>query len=71
MAPASSYCGERIRLLDEFVAAVSEYLRVESAGLAALVRGDESDFDAELEVARRRKEAAREAIRAHQWKHGC
>ena len=61
----------RKNTLDEFVAAVSEHLRVESARIPALVRGDESEFDADLEVARRRKEAAREAIRAHQWKHGC
>ena len=55
-----------MRLLDEFVAAVSGYLRVESARLAAAARNEESQLAGELEVARQRKDASKEAIKEHQ-----
>jgi hypothetical protein len=71
LAPAHSFCSKKILLLDEFAAAVTQYLRVEAASLAALVKGGESLFDADLETARKRKEAAKEAIRVHQKQHGC
>ena len=70
-APPPIYCTEKMRLLDEFVAAVADYLKVESARLKAAVRGDEFLFDGELEAARNRKEAGKEVIRAHHQEHGC
>jgi hypothetical protein len=51
VSPAPSSCTEKIRLLDEFVAAVAEYLKIESARLKAAVLGDEFLFDHELEAA--------------------
>jgi hypothetical protein len=68
---APIYCKERMRLLEEFVAAVSGYLKVESARLSAAARDEESHFAGELEVARQRKDASKEAIKAHQKQHGC
>ena len=70
VAPAPIFCKEKARLLDAFVTAVSEYLKVEAAMLAA-VRDEESLFDSELEAARKRKDAAKDAIKAHQKDHGC
>jgi hypothetical protein len=68
---APIYCKERMRLLDEFVAAVSGYLRVESARLAAAAGNGESQFAGELEVARQRKDASKEAIKEHEKEHRC
>ena len=71
VSPAPIYCAEKMRLLDEFVAAVADYLKIESAKLAAAVRCEEWLSDGELEAARKRKNAAKEAIRSHQQSHGC
>ena len=68
---APIYCTEKMRLLDEFVAAVSGYLKVESARLAAAARDNESQFASELELARQRKDAVKQAIKAHQNEHRC
>ena len=65
------YCSEKKRLLEEFTAAVSEYLRMESAQVLAVVRSGERLFAAELEAAHQRKETAKQAIREHQKLHGC
>jgi hypothetical protein len=70
VTPAAIFCTQQRRLLEEFVAAVSGYLSLESAKRAAAVRGGESVFAAELEAARERKDAAKEAIIAHQREHG-
>jgi hypothetical protein len=71
VSPAPTYCAEKMRLLDEFVAAVAEYLKIESAKLAAAARCEEWLSDGELKAARKRKDAAKEAIRSHQQAHGC
>ena len=60
-----------MRLLDEFVAAVALFLKVESAKLAAAARGQDSLFDGELAAARKRKDAAKEAVKSHHQEHGC
>ena len=65
------YCPAKKRLLDEFTAAVSEYLRLESAQIAAVVRGEDAPFAAELDAARKRKELTKQAISEHQNRHGC
>jgi len=69
-APAP-FCEERRRLTDAFVAAVSEYLRMHSARVAAITRGDEVLFEEEIDTARKRKNEAMELVRAHQREHGC
>ena len=68
---AQMYCNKKKCLLDEFTAAVSVYLRLESAQIAAVVRGEDAPFAAELDAARKRKEVAKQAIREHQERHGC
>ena len=70
-AAAPTFYAEQHRLLEEFVMAVSEYLRSESVRTGAWAKGGESLFDDDLEAARKRKEGAKEAIRAHQKEHGC
>jgi hypothetical protein len=64
-----SLCPEKKRLLDEFTAAVSAFLRIESARTAGLLLGSEPS--AELEGARKRKDTAKAAVLAHQKEHGC
>lgn len=71
MAPAPIFCREKQRLCDEFLMAVSEYLKLESARLAAAMRDDEFQLNRELEAARTRKNAAKESIKEHQQEHGC
>ena len=71
LAPAQTFCSKKSRLLDEFVAAVSQYLRLEAASLTALPKDGKSLFEADLDTARKRKEAAKDAIRVHQREHGC
>ena len=71
MASAPIFCREKQRLCDEFLNAVSEYLKIESAILAAAMRDDEFQFDRELEAARTRKNAVKESIKKHQQEHGC
>ena len=69
--PRAIYCPEKNRLLEEYTRAVSDFLRMESAKTAALVRGVQVAFDGEFEEARKRKDAAKEAISKHQHEHGC
>ena len=69
--PRPGYCPEKNRQLKEYTRAVSDFLRMESAKVAALVRSDQLAFDAEFGEARKRKDAAKEAIRKQQQEHGC
>ena len=71
VAAAPIFCTEMRRLLEEFVTAVSEFLRLESARQEAKVAGENPPFDAVFEGARKRKEWTKEAIKAHQKEHGC
>jgi hypothetical protein len=71
VSPAPIYCAKKQRLLEEFMAAVADYLKIESAKLAAAMRCDDWLSDGELEAARKRKDAAKEAIRSHRQAHGC
>jgi hypothetical protein len=64
------YCPEKKRLLDEFMAAVSEYLQADSFPLTAVV-GQPQRFTAKIESARKRKEAAKQALKEHILQHGC
>jgi hypothetical protein len=65
------HCIEKERLLKAFAAAVGEYNRMNSARVAALRRGDELTFAAQLEEAAERMDNARYAIIAHREQHGC
>jgi hypothetical protein len=67
--PPGYACAERIRLLEEFVSAVSDYLLLESQ-LEAEQRGEISPH-AQIAVAWLRKEEAKRAAREHRMEHGC
>ena len=64
-------CIEKRRLLQEFAHAVSEFNRINSAQVAAVMRGEDFPFQMELADALDRKEQAKYAILAHQEQHGC
>lgn len=68
---APIFCPEKQRLVDAFTHAVSEYLRMESAQMAAVLDGRGFAFEAERREARRQKERAKRAIRVHEQEHGC
>jgi hypothetical protein len=70
-APMPKACGEKRRLLLAFTDAVSDYHRMQSAQLEALVRGDGFDFEIEIARAAQRRERAKYAVIAHQQEHGC
>jgi hypothetical protein len=53
------------------VAAVANSLKVESTKHAAEAGGDDLLFDAELDAARHRKDAAKEAIQSDLRKNDC
>jgi hypothetical protein len=71
VTPAPAFCAERQALVEVFVHAVREYMRMRSAGVAALTRGGPHLFEAEIEAARQRKVDAKLALRLHQAQHGC
>lgn len=54
-----------------FASAVSEYNRLHSAQLAAVLKGEGFIFRKELAEAESRKENAKYAVLAHQQAHGC
>ena len=70
-ARSSFVCVEKERLLREFARAVSEYNRMQSAQVAAVLKGVDFPFREEIAKAERRKDEAKYAIIAHQQEHGC
>jgi hypothetical protein len=54
-----------------FRAAATAYLQLEARHLQAVVRGEELNCAAAIKAARERKDAAKQAIIAHQQEHGC
>ena len=71
MTSEPAYCFEKNRLLEEFQKAISEYLHAVSLRAQAKLRGKQSFFEARLRTALQGKDAAEEAIMAHQKLHGC
>jgi hypothetical protein len=69
--PKPIACIEKQRLMREFAKAVSDYHRMQSAQVAAVMRGADFPFEAELAEAAARRENAKYAILAHQQEHGC
>ena len=70
-AAAPIFCRERERLLEEFVVAVSAFLKLESAQLQSVAEGGDFNQQADLSAARRRKEQAARQLKEHQAVHGC
>ena len=73
MAAARStvLCLQREKLIREFAHAVSEYNRMHSAQLAAVLKGEDFPFCDEIAKAEQRKDDAKYAILAHRQEHGC
>ncbi len=61
-APMPKACAEKQRLLQAFTDAVSDYHRMQSAQLEALVRGDRFVFEIEIAEAAQRREHAKYAV---------
>lgn len=59
------------RLLKQFANAASEYYRMQSAQLAALLNGENRPFDQQIAEAAIRRDNVKCAILAHRQKHGC
>jgi hypothetical protein len=70
-AHSSILCFEKEKLLREFAHAVSEYNRMHSAQLAAVLKDEDFPFGEEIAKAEQRKEEAKYAILAHRQEHGC
>ena len=64
-------CIERERLLKEFAKAVSEHNRMQSAQVAAVLKGQDFPFREEIEKAATAKDRAKYAVLAHRQEHGC
>lgn len=62
---------EKRKLLQEFVAAVSEVNRIHSAQVVAVLNGDGFLFQDELHKAMSWKEKAKYAVLVHQQEYGC
>ena len=60
--PGIEFCLEKQRLISEFTEAVSEFLRVQSEQLKAVLQGDGAEFDDGLKAARKRKDEGKQAI---------
>lgn len=55
-----------------FLRAVSEYHRMQSAQMAALLKGHEDfPFEAQIAEAARARDNAKYAVLAHREEHGC
>jgi len=64
-------CAEKWRLMMAFTKAVSELNRIQSAQVAAALRGDGFQFAEEWARAEQAKLSAKYAVLAHQQEHGC
>jgi hypothetical protein len=59
------------RLLRQFAWAVSEHHRMQSAQVAAVLRGEDFLFEEEIARAAAQRENAKYVVLAHQPQHGC
>ena len=70
-APFPKACTEKRKLLKQFVKAVSDQHRIQSAQVAAVLNGQGFMFQSELAEANERKDQLKYAILAHLQEHGC
>ena len=68
-----AYCGEKKRLLDEFLQAIHEVVGLNGQQTRAVIEGDEdfTRFDLLMFMATRKKNAAKYALLNHIQDHGC
>ena len=73
MASRSSVpaCIDKEKLLQDFAKAVSEHHRMQSAQVAAVLRGEDFLFEDEIIKAAERRENAKYAVLKHRQEHGC
>ena len=73
LVPSPIACIEKERLMKAFTHAVSEFNRISSAQVAALLGGSSPilRFEKDLARAEARKYAAKLAVLIHQQEHGC
>ncbi len=64
-------CGVREELLAAFFEAVSEYHRLQSAQMDALLKGEDFPFEEEIARVAEQRTRAKYAILAHRAEHGC
>lgn len=69
----TSICDEKLRLMEEFMAAASELVSVHNAQMKALLEDDSdfSRFDVLIHLASERKRLAKYSYLAHIEKHRC
>jgi hypothetical protein len=70
-APSPIFCLEFQRLKNRYRMAASEYLRMQTAYMEALIKGDADIFASEVNAARQPMEEAKYAILEHQEQHKC
>jgi len=64
-------CLEKYQLLRAFASAVSDHHRMQSAQLAAVLKGEDFPYEDEIAKSAARRENAKYAVLAHQQEHGC
>jgi hypothetical protein len=66
-------CPEKQQLIEAYMSCVSEYLKIQSAQVNALImyQAFDPDLEAEIEATREYKVAAKVAVIAHQKEHRC
>ena len=66
-------CNEKLRLMEEFMAAASELVAIHNDQIKALIDDDPefSRFDLLIHLANERKRLAKYSYVAHLEKHGC
>lgn len=69
----TSLCQEKLRLMEEFMAAAADLIAVHNDQMKALLADDPdfSRFDVLIHLASERKRAAKYTYIAHLEKHGC
>jgi len=70
-SPAPTLCVRKEELFLAYAKTVADHHRMQSAQLAAVMRGEDFPFEVEIAEAASRRENAKYAILAHQQEHGC
>jgi hypothetical protein len=63
-------CPEKQRFLEDFASTMSEYHRMQSAQVAAVLNGEDSPFENWINNAAARKDQAKYAVLGHREQHG-
>ncbi len=68
-----AFCSEKLRLMDEFLAAATDLLQAHNDQVEAVINDDPdfNRFDLLIHVATERKRRAKYAFLAHVQEHGC